>query len=37
MMGSHPDKLDLENLVTEAGTLKMDTKTFRTLPGIAEV
>jgi protein-disulfide isomerase len=30
LMGANPDKLDLENLVTEAGTLKMDTKTFRT-------
>lgn len=29
LMGAHPDKLDLENLVTEAGTLKMDTKVFR--------
>jgi protein-disulfide isomerase len=29
LMGSHPDKLDLENLVTEAGTLHIDTKTFR--------
>jgi len=30
LMGSNPDKLDLENLVAEAGTLKMDSKTFRT-------
>jgi protein-disulfide isomerase len=30
LMGANPDKLDLENLVTEAGALKMDTKTFRT-------
>src|ERR1039457_1162137 len=30
LMGSNPDKLDLESLVAEAGTLKMDTKTFRT-------
>ena len=30
LMGSNPDKLDLENLVTEAGTLKMDSKAFRT-------
>ncbi|HUB82269.1 MAG TPA: thioredoxin domain-containing protein [Bryobacteraceae bacterium] len=30
LMGSNPDKLDLENLVTEAGTLKMDPKVFRT-------
>jgi len=30
LMGSNPDKLDLENLVSEAGSLKMDTKTFRT-------
>jgi len=29
LMGANPDKLDLENLVTEAGTLKMDTKAFR--------
>jgi protein-disulfide isomerase len=29
LMGSSPDKLDLENLVTEAGSLQMDTKTFR--------
>jgi protein-disulfide isomerase len=30
MMGNNPDKLDLESLVAEAGTLKMDTKAFRT-------
>jgi protein-disulfide isomerase len=30
LMGSNPDKLDLESLVAEAGTLKMDTKAFRT-------
>jgi protein-disulfide isomerase len=30
LMGSNPDKLDLESLVVEAGTLKMDTKAFRT-------
>jgi protein-disulfide isomerase len=30
LMGANPDKLDLENLVAEAGTLKMDTKAFRT-------
>jgi protein-disulfide isomerase len=29
LMGANPDKLDLENLVTEAGSLKMDTKVFR--------
>jgi len=29
VMGNNPDKLDLENLVKEAGGLKMDTKTFR--------
>ncbi len=29
LMGNNPDKLDLENLVTEAGSLKMDAKTFR--------
>jgi protein-disulfide isomerase len=29
IMGANPDKLDLENLVADAGTLKMDTKTFR--------
>jgi len=29
LMGANPDKLDLENLVLEAGTLKMDTKAFR--------
>jgi protein-disulfide isomerase len=29
IMGANPDKLDLENLVTEAGALKMDTKAFR--------
>lgn len=29
MMSSNPDKLDLDHLVDEAGTLKMDTKTFR--------
>ena len=30
LMGANPDKLDLENLVAEAGSLKMDTKAFRT-------
>jgi protein-disulfide isomerase len=30
LMGASPDKLDLENLVAEAGSLKMDTKAFRT-------
>ena len=30
LMGSNPDKLDLESLVSEAGTLQMDTKAFRT-------
>jgi protein-disulfide isomerase len=30
LMGSNPDKLDLENLVAEAGTLKMDATAFRT-------
>jgi protein-disulfide isomerase len=30
IMGANPDKLDLENLVADAGTLKMDTKAFRT-------
>jgi protein-disulfide isomerase len=29
LMGANPDKLDLENLVAEAGTLKIDTKVFR--------
>jgi len=29
MMSSNPDKLDLDHLVDEAGTLKMDTKAFR--------
>jgi len=28
-MGANPDKLDLENLVADAGGLKMDTKVFR--------
>jgi len=30
LMGANPDKLDLENLVAEAGTLQMDGKAFRT-------
>ena len=30
MMGANPDKLDLENLVRFAGSLKMDTGAFRT-------
>ncbi len=29
LMGANPDKLDLESLVAEAGTLQMDTKAFR--------
>jgi protein-disulfide isomerase len=29
LMGSHPDKLDIENLVSDAGALNMDTQTFR--------
>lgn len=29
LMGSNPDKLDMDNLVADAGTLKMDTKAFR--------
>jgi len=29
IMGANPDKLDLENLVADAGGLKMDTKVFR--------
>lgn len=29
LMGANPDKLDLDNLVSEAGSLQMDTKTFR--------
>jgi protein-disulfide isomerase len=29
VMGANPDKLGLEDLVTEAGNLKMDTKAFR--------
>jgi protein-disulfide isomerase len=30
MMGANPDKLDLENLVSQAGALNMDPKVFRT-------
>jgi len=30
LMGSNPDKLDLENLVAAAGSLKLDTGAFRT-------
>src|SRR5580698_6798744 len=29
LMGANPDKLDLESLVAEAGSLQMDTKAFR--------
>ena len=29
IMGANPDKLDLDNLVVEAGSLKMDTGAFR--------
>ena len=29
LMGANPDKLDLDNLVLEAGSLKMDTLAFR--------